>query len=55
MIFLCSSYKSKGRFLLWTYEIWSIGGGSGLQWYFMGKEVCPGKYFIGWLFVRSEE
>ena len=51
---LCSSWKSSGRFLLWTYEIWSIGGGAGVQWFFFGKDVYPSKYFIGWLFVRGK-
>ena len=52
---LCSSLKSKGRFLLWTWEHWEIGGGAGVEWYFLGKPIYPGKWFIGWLFVKEAE
>jgi len=40
MIFLDNSTTNQGRvLLLWKWEIWSIGGGSGVQWYFLGRQV----------------
>ena len=52
---LCNFKKDKGRFLLWTWEHWSVGGGSSVQWYFMSKAIYPSKYFIGWLFLRIDK
>ena len=52
---VCSALQHKGRFLIWTYELWSIGGGAGCQWFLFGKDVYPGKYFLGWRFIRSKK
>lgn len=49
MIFLDNSEKDSGRFMFWKWSLWSIGGGAGVEWYFMGKVVYPKKYSILWL------
>lgn len=47
-VFLCSSTKQQGNFLFWRWEQWEIGGGGGVQWYFLNKEIYPGDKNILW-------
>ena len=53
-VFLCSSTKETGGFLGFRWEIWSIGGGGGLQWYFFNKEIDPGRFNPIWLIYEVQ-
>lgn len=55
VVFLDSSTKQLGRFLLWTWEYWSIGGGAGVQWYFCGRPVYPGRFSPLWWFCHPKK
>jgi hypothetical protein len=48
-IFLCSSTKDYGKFLFIKWELWSIGGGAGVEWTIFGKSFSPGYYNPVWL------
>jgi hypothetical protein len=49
MIFLDSSYEDSNRFLFWSWEIWSIGGGAGCVWKFLKWEINIRRYNPLWL------
>lgn len=51
-LFLCSSRKDSGKFLCFSWELWSIGGGAGLQWYFFKKEIHPNRFNPLWLIFK---
>ncbi len=53
-VFICTGIKERGRFLLWTWERWSIGGGAGVEWYFCGITVYPGRWSPLWWFRREK-
>jgi hypothetical protein len=48
-IYLDNAEKSSGRFFFWKWSLWSIGGGGGVQWYFMGIEINPSLVSPLWL------
>jgi hypothetical protein len=54
IIHLLDATKDSGRLLLWTWELWECGGGAGVDWYFCGKEVYPGKCSPLWLIFNLQ-
>ena len=50
----CNATKHKGRFLFWTWEHWSIGGGAGVNWKFFNIDIYPGQYNpLWWIFYAQ--
>lgn len=55
MTFLEFSTTNTGRFLIWVWELWEIGGGGGVAWYISlpgyKREITPGRYNpLWWVF-----
>ena len=48
-MFIDDSVKDSGRFLFWSWELWQIGGGGGVQWKFLKWEIDPGKHSLLWV------
>jgi hypothetical protein len=46
--FLDSATKDKGRFLFWSWELWEIGGGAGVEWKFLKWSIYPSQYNPLW-------
>ncbi|HCX04785.1 MAG TPA: hypothetical protein DHM42_09855 [Clostridiales bacterium] len=44
----CYFTKDKGRFLFWKWELWEVGGGSGVVWKLFNKQITPGRYSPLW-------
>ena len=53
-IFIDSSIKNKGSFLIWTWELWEIGGGSGVEWFRFGKPIDIKHYNPLWIIFRLQ-
>jgi hypothetical protein len=49
-----NDYKDRGRFLLWTWELWEIGGGAGVIWNFLKWQIYPGRYNILWVWFKIQ-
>jgi hypothetical protein len=47
-LYLDYSIKQKGRFLFWSWEVWAIGGGAGVEWFFCGRSFMPGEKSLLW-------
>jgi len=45
--------KNSGRFLFWSWERWSIGGGSGVDWKFLKWDIGPLGRFNPLWFIRK--
>jgi len=45
---VCNHTKQIGRFLFWRWELWEVGGGAGVEWYFCGKEINVGEWNPLW-------
>ena len=41
--------KRTGKFLWWSWRLWEIGGGAGVQWYLFRKAIYPHKLSPLWL------
>jgi len=48
-MFLCNFIKDEGRFLFWKWELWEVGGGGGVCWWFLGIDVYPSRLSPLWL------
>ena len=48
-MFIDDSVKDSGRFLFWSWELWQIGGGGGVQWKFLKWEIDPGQHSLLWV------
>lgn len=42
---VCDSTKDQGRILFWSWELWSIGGGAGVEWKFLKWRIKQPRRF----------
>jgi len=56
-VIICNFTKSRGRFLFWTYELWEVGGGAGVEWWFCGIPINLGRWNPLWLifYLQSKD
>lgn len=54
MNFLCNFTKNQGRFLFWRWELWQVGGGAGVTWYFLNKEIFPSRFSLLWIIFKLQ-
>jgi hypothetical protein len=46
---ICNSVQSEGKFFFWRWELWSIGGGAGVEWFFREKNIYIGENNLLWI------
>ena len=53
-MFMENFTKDKGRFLFWKWELWEVGGGAGVNWWFCGKDINPGRFNPLWIIFKLQ-
>ena len=51
---LCNFTKGKGRFLFWKWELWEVGGGGGVEWWFCGININTGRFNPLWIIFKLQ-
>lgn len=46
---LCNFTADGGRFLLWKWKLWQVGGGGGVVWDVLRKDISHGEHNPLWL------